>query len=163
MTGRSISIRLTACVALPLLGGCSFVADLAGLAAGGGAGTATANPAIGFAVGVSVRAGVDELGKYVTRRRHGGEQDAIADAAGSAPLNELRPWRIRHTIPVGNAHGTLAAVRETVTPLAVCRDVLFTVEEDGAATPFVTSICRNGDRWRWATAEPAVPRWGLLQ
>jgi len=152
-----------AILALPLLGGCSVVSDLSGLAAGGTVGAATANPAIGFAVGVGVRAGVDELGRYVTRRRHGGEQDAIAEAAGTALLNELRPWRIRHTIPVGNAHGSLAAVREIGTPLAVCREVLFTVEEDGAAAPFVTSICRDGGRWRWAAAEPAVPRWGLLQ
>jgi len=150
-------------LALPLLTGCTFVSDVAGLAAGGGAGTVTANPAIGFAVGVGVRAGVDEIGRYVTRRRHGGEQDAIADAAGNAPLNETRPWRIRHTIPVGNAHGSLAAVREVVTPLATCREVLFTVEEDGAAVPFTTSICRDGDRWRWASAEPAVPRWGFIQ
>lgn len=148
---------------LPLLAGCTFVSDVAGLAAGGGAGAATANPAIGFAVGVGVRAGVDELGKYVTRRRHGGEQDAIAEAAGNAPLNEVRPWRIRHTIPVGNAHGTLTAVREAVTPLATCREVLFTVEDDGAAVPFTTTICLNENRWRWAAAEPAVPRWGLLQ
>lgn len=148
---------------LPLLAGCTFVSDVAGLAAGGGAGAATANPAIGFAVGVGVRAGVDELGKYVTRRRHGGEQDAIAEAAGNAPLNEMRPWRIRHTIPVGNAHGTLASVREAVTPLTTCREVLFTVEEDGDATPFTTFICRDGNHWRWAAAEPAVPRWGLLQ
>jgi hypothetical protein len=152
-----------ASLALLLQTGCTFTSDVAGLAAGGGAGAATANPAIGFAVGVGVRAGVDELGKWVTRRRHGGEQDAIADAAGTAPLNEVRPWRIRHTIPVGNAHGTLAAVREVSTPLATCREVLFTVEDDGAVTPFTTSICRDGDRWRWAAAEPAVPRWGLLQ
>ncbi|HEY0205134.1 MAG TPA: hypothetical protein VGC15_13410 [Acetobacteraceae bacterium] len=150
-------------VAPLLLTGCAFGADVAGLAAGGGAGAATANPAIGFAVGIGVRAGVDELGNYLTRRRHGGEQDAIADAAGNAPLNEVRPWRIRHTIPVGNAHGTLAVVREVSTPLATCREVLFTVEDDGTATPFTTSICRNGGRWQWAAAEPAVPRWGLLQ
>ena len=152
-----------ASLALPLLTGCTFASDVAGLAAGGGAGAATANPVIGFAVGIGVRAGADELGKWVTRRRHGGEQDAIADAAGTAPLNEVRPWRIRHTIPIGNAHGTLAAVREVSTPLTTCREVLFTVEDDGTATPFTTSICRDGDRWRWAAAEPAVPRWGLLQ
>lgn len=148
---------------LPLLAGCTVVSDAAGLAAGGGAGVATGNPAIGFAVGVSVRAGVDELGKYLTRRRHGGEQDAIADAAGTAPLGVSRPWEIRHTIPVGNAHGELTAVREIRTPLVTCREVLFTVAEDGAAAPFTTSICQHADRWRWAAAEPAVGRWGFLQ
>ena len=148
--------------ALPLLAGCAVVSDIAGLAAGGGAGAATANPAIGFAVGVGVRAGVDELGKYITRRRHGGEQDAIADAAGTAPLGVTRPWEIRHTLPLGNTRGDLVAVRDISTPLATCREVLFTLS-DGGPAPFATSICQHGDHWRWATAEPAVGRWGFLQ
>ncbi len=158
-----LPLPLLAGLALPLLAGCSFVSDVAGLAAGGGAGAATANPAVGFVVGVSVRAGVDELGKYLTRRRHGAEQDAIAEAAGTAPLGAHLPWQIRHAIPVGNAHGTLTPIRDIPTPLASCREVLFTVEEDGAAVPFTTTVCRNEDRWRWAQAEPAVPRWGVLQ
>lgn len=152
-----------AALLLPLLAGCGFVADVSGLAAGGASGAATANPAVGFAVGVGVRAGVDELGRWITRRRHGGEQDAIAQAAGTAPLNEPRPWEIRHTIPFGNARGTVTALREIPNPLAPCREVLFAVDDDGRAALFTTTLCHDGARWRWAAAEPAVPRWGLLQ
>lgn len=148
---------------LALLGGCTVVSDVAGLVAGGGAGAATANPAIGFAVGISVRAGSEGLRRYVVRRRQQGEQDAIADAAGSAPLGEPRPWQIRHTIPVGNEHGDLAVVREYVTPLATCREVVFTVEDAGRPSLFTTSLCRQATGWKWATAEPAVDRWGSLQ
>lgn len=154
---------LAAALVLPLLGGCAAVPDVAGLAAGGGAGAATGNPAVGFAIGLGVRAGVDELRKYVVRRRQTGEQDAIADAAGDAPVGEQRAWQIRHTIPVGNARGELAVVREYTTPLATCREVVFTVEEDGRPSLFTTSLCRQATRWKWAAAEPAVGRWGFLQ
>lgn len=154
---------LAAALVLPLLGGCAAVPDVAGLAAGGGAGAATGNPAVGFAVGLGVRVSVDELRKYVVRRRQTGEQDAIADAAGDAPVGEQRAWQIRHTIPVGNARGELAVVREYTTPLATCREVVFTVEEDGRPSLFTTSLCRQATRWKWAAAEPAVGRWGFLQ
>lgn len=143
-----------------LLGGCAAVSDIAGLAAGGAAGSATANPAIGFAVGISVRAGVDALRQYVVRTRHRGEQDAIAQAAGAAPLDQSRPWEIRHTIPVGNERGTLTVVREIDTPLARCREVIFVVEGDGV---FITPVCQQEGAWKWAAAEPAVDRWGYLQ
>ena len=145
---------------LPLLGGCAVVSDIAGLAAGGAAGSATANPVVGYAVGITVRAGVDELRRYVVRRRHQGEQDAIAQAAGTLPIGQSRAWEIRHTIPVGNNRGYLTVVREIATPLATCREVLFT-EEDGGL--FTTPICQQQQGWKWAAAEPAVDRWGTLQ
>jgi len=154
---------LAAALMLPLLGGCAVVSDVAGLAAGGGAGAATGNPAVGFAVGISVRAGVDELRKYVVRRRQRGEQDAIADTASDAPVGETRPWQIRHTVPVGDASGVLAVVREFATPLATCREVVFSVDDAGRPSLFTTTLCRQADRWTWAAAEPAVGRWGFLQ
>ncbi len=141
------------------LAGCSAVADVAGLAVGGAAGSATANPVVGYAVGIGVRAGVDELQRYVSRRRQQGEQDAIATVAGTAPLGESRAWEIRHTIPIGNQHGTLTVIREITTPLAACREILFSTE-DGV---FTTPICHQPGGWKWAAAEPAVERWGYLQ
>lgn len=158
-----MTCRLLAAMGLTLLGGCAAVSDVAGLAAGGGAGAATGNPAIGYAVGISVRAGVDEVRRYVVRRRQQGEQDAIADAAGSAPVGKPTPWQIRHTIPIDNARGELAVVREYATPLATCREVVFSVEDDGHPSLFTTSLCRQAARWKWAVAEPAVDRWGFLQ
>ncbi len=145
---------------LLLLGGCSTVGTLAGLAAGGAAGGATANPVVAYAVGIGVKAGVDELVLYVSRVRHRGEQDAIADAAGTTPLNQPRAWEIRHTIPIGNTNGTLIPIREIDTPIAVCREVLFRVEGGGL---FTTSVCHQADGWKWAAAEPSVDRWGYLQ
>ena len=152
-----------ATVAVPLLSGCAAVSDVAGLAVGGGAGAATGNPAVGFAVGLGVRAGVEELRRYVVRSRKQGEQDAIAEAAGDAPVGGSHAWEIRHTIPIGNARGELAVVREYATPLATCREVVFSVDDGGHPSLFTTSLCRQAARWKWAAAEPAVGRWGFLQ
>lgn len=146
-----------------LLGGCRAVSDVVGLAAGGGAGVATGNPALGFAVGVGTRAAVDELRKYIVCTRWRGEQDAIADAAGAAPPGAAVPWEIRHTVPIGDRRGELVVAREFTTPLATCREVVFSVLDGAERDPFATTLCRRGERWKWAAAEPAVDRWGHLQ
>jgi hypothetical protein len=144
-----------------LLGGCNLVAAGAGVAAGGGAAAATGNPVIGYAVGLGVRAGADEVVRYYVRVRKTSEQDAIAEVAGDLPLGETRHWEIRHTIPIGNTRGTLSVVTEIPNPLAPCREVMFLPEDE--ESPFLTQVCRDSDRWHWASAEPAVDRWGNLQ
>ncbi len=73
-----------------------------------------------------------------------------------------RPWEIRHTIPFGNEHGQLEAVREIATPLTTCREIVFSVEDD-PPEHYTTTLCRGAERWTWAAAEPAVDRWGYLQ
>ena len=146
-----------------LLQGCALLADVGGVAAGAGAGAGSANPAVGIAVGIAVRSGLRAVADYVDRKRATGEQDAIAEAAGNAPLGQSRPWEIRHTIPFGNEHGDLEAVREFVTPLATCREIVFTVVDGDDRDILTTSLCRQPEGWRWAAAEPAVPRWGYLQ
>lgn len=155
--------RLSVALLVSLLGGCNVVSDVAGIAAGGGASAVTGNPAVGFAVGLGVRAGVDALRKYLVRQRQAGEQDAIAASAGAAPLNEERAWEIRHTIPIDNARGTLLVTREFVTPLTTCREVVFAVVDGTDRSLFTTTLCRRAEGWAWAAAEPAVDRWGALQ
>jgi hypothetical protein len=156
--------RLAPLLLLPVLGACSSsVSDIVGLAVGGGAGAATANPAVGFAVGVGVQAGVDELAKWYQRSRAHGEQDTIAEAAGLAPPGTPEPWAVHHTIPIGDEHGQFLVTREFATPLATCREVVFLVESGKEARPFTTTVCRDTEGWRWAAAEPAVARWGYLQ
>lgn len=57
-------------------------------------------------------------------------------------------------------------LRAVETPLADCKEVLFSVDAGGASDParrwFLTSACRQAERWKWATAEPATERWGSL-
>ncbi len=152
-------------IAALLLGGCSAVADLSGLAAGAVAGGATANPAVGFVVAVGTDAAVDAGLKYVSRHRQQAEQDAIALAAAALPEGGSAPWQIRHDIPLGNEGGEVQVVRNIVTPIATCKEIAFSVADDPPATPawFNTTICRQEAAWKWAQAEPAVPRWGFLQ
>jgi hypothetical protein len=156
-------VRLAPLLLVLLLGGCSTISDIAALAAGGGAGAATGNPALGFAVGVGVKAGVDELGLWYQRSRARGEQDAIAEAVGAAPPGTPESWAISHTIPIGNERGHFMVTREFATPLATCREVVFLVEDEKERHPFTTTVCRSATGWRWAAAEPAVDRWGFLQ
>ncbi len=153
-----------------LLAGCSAIADIAGLATGGVAGSATANPAIGFVVGVATAAAADEAVAYFSRARARAEQDAIAAVAGPLPAGAAALWKIRHDIPIGNEHGEVRVVREIVSPLAICREIAFSVLDDPPAPPawFTTTICAKdatarGPEWKWAAAEPAVERWGFLQ
>ncbi len=156
-------MRLLAAVLLPALAGCAAATNVAALGVGVASGSATANPAVGFAIGVATQAGLRELGRYVVRRRQTGEQDAIADAAGGAAVGATVPWEIRHTIPIGNEHGDLAVAREYATPIATCREVVFTVRNGADRGIFTTSLCRQAARWKWAAAEPATERWGYLQ
>ncbi len=152
-------------IAAALLGGCSAVADLSGLAAGAVAGGATANPAVGFVVAVGTDAAVDAGLKYVSRHRQQAEQDAIALAAATLPEGGSGPWQIRHDIPLGNEGGEVQVVRSIVTPIATCKEIAFSVADDPPATPvwFNTTICHQNTAWKWAQAEPAVARWGFLQ
>ena len=50
-----------------------------------------------------------------------------------------------------------------------CKEIVFSVDhdatKDAAATSafYVAAVCRDGDAWKWASAEPATDRWGALQ
>ena len=147
------------------LGGCNTVSELAGFATGGAAGAATANPAVGFVVGVGVQAASDYALQYYARTRQRAEQDVIAAAAGGLADGQEADWRIRHTIPIGDEGGRVLVARAIDTSLATCREIVFSIHDDPPAPEawFTTTICRNGANWKWAQAEPAVERWGFLQ
>jgi hypothetical protein len=156
--------RIAPLVLLLALGGCSSISGIIGVVVGAAAGGASANPAVGFGVGVGTAALSDYAIKTVTRSWHAGEQDAIAATAGPLAPGVTAPWRVRHSLPIGNEHGELRVVRDIPNPLAPCKEILFSVEEDGE-TPawYDTSMCLDGQHWKWAAAEPAVERWGFLQ
>ncbi len=156
-------------VLLPaLLGGCGSIGAVTGAVVGGSTGAATANPVVGYAVAVAVNAGVDDLQKYVARVRQGAEQDAIADAVGRMPPGQVRSWKIVHDIPLfDDEHGEMEVVRLIDTPLAPCKEVLFTVDDGKGARlrrrSYTTDACLDTVGWRWAEAEPATERWGYFQ
>jgi hypothetical protein len=152
----------------PLLAGCELAGGLAGGLSGAATGTITSNPAVGYAVGVTVRAAADAAVKRWLRGLQNDEQIAIAEAAGQMGLGESRPWQVHHELPFGwrDQGGSLAVTRVIDTPLAQCREMLFSVQDKPDQPPegiFVATACRGPAGWRWANAEPATARWGYLQ
>ena len=158
------AVRIAAAALVLLLGGCSSAGNIIGVVAGGVAGGATANPAVGFGVGVATAAVSNYTLRRVGRSWHGAEQDAVAATAGGLAVGEAADWRIRHSLPIGNEHGHVQVVRSIDNPLAPCKQVLFSVEEtDEPAEWYSVDICQQTAGWKWASAEPAVERWGFLQ
>lgn len=164
MTRRARGIAVAMCALV--IGGCAAVGDITGAVAGLASGAATANPAVGISVGIAVRAGTNEALEYVARRRQRNEQDAVAIAAAELSTGESRAWAVDQRV-AGDAHGEVQVIRIIETPLALCKELLFSVirGSEGAprATWYSTTACNNGERWNWAAAEPAVPRWITLQ
>ncbi|MEJ1979221.1 MAG: hypothetical protein WDN49_27000 [Acetobacteraceae bacterium] len=157
-------MRGTLLLGVLLLSGCKAVPQITGLVVGGAAGGATVNPVVGFGVGVAVAAASDYAMRHVTREWHQGEQDAIAEAASGLDAGGRGPWRVQHSVPLGNEHGQLEVVRRIDNPLAPCKEILFSVEADGEPPAWYSAdLCQQATRWKWASAEPAVERWGFLQ
>lgn len=154
-------------VALLSLCGCRFAGELVAAAAGGVTGGATGNPAVGIAVGIAVNSGIDATVSWIVRTRQRAEQDAIAAEVATMAVGERRPWKIEHDIPIGNEHGEVQVTRLIANPLTPCKELTFSVEtgqgEDLMRSWYTTQACGNGDRWKWALAEPSTERWGSLQ
>ncbi len=149
-----------------LLAGCDAVRAAPQIVGAGAAmitGAGTANPAVGLAVGLGVTAATDYAVKYYGRSRQRDTQDRIAAAAGPLPVGGRADWATDHTIPYGNERGEVNVVRVIDNPLAPCREIVFSVVDGEARQWFGAQICRQGEQWRWASAEPAVERWGALQ
>ena len=148
------------------LAGCqsSSIGPATGAVVGTLSGAVTANPVAGYAIGVSVQAAVDATVKYVLREWKNDQQNVMANAVGALPIGEVRQWQIKRSLPTGSERGSIQAVRDIDTPLARCREVLFTVEQEGASAAYASTICLQQDgQWKWAAAEPSVARWNGLQ
>ena len=170
MMALRLAARALVASAALALSACSTVGGLAGTVAGVATGSFTSNPAIGIAVSVSVKAATDAGIKNLLRSLQQDEQDEIAALAGTMQEGEIRSWQIRHKIPYGNNQGDMQITRSIVTPLASCKEVMFTMDDakaapvsDGAARGwFAAHVCLQENGWKWANAEPAVERWGAL-
>ncbi|MBV9814052.1 MAG: hypothetical protein JO326_14985 [Acetobacteraceae bacterium] len=166
-------MRWTALALLPVLvGGCTSLvregtSDVAGIAGAGAASAVTKSATVGAAVGLGVKSLADLGLDYAERRVHGAEQDMIASVAGPLPLGTVQTWAVSHDIPLeGDEHGRVVVSRDIGGPGLPCREIVFSVDRDQTATArgfFTATICQDGARWRWATAEPATARWDGLQ
>lgn len=159
-----LPLRLPVLSLMPIvLCGCHFAGDVIGAAAGGASGAATANPVVGVAVGVAVNSGIDASFSYFQRKRQQAEQDAIAKQVATMRVGDRRPWKIEHDIPIGNEHGEVAVTNLIVTPLTLCKELVFSVESHTQQHWYSTQACNDGARWKWSLAEPASERWEPLQ
>lgn len=156
--------RLPLCMAgLLLLSGCKAVPQIAGVLSGAAAGGGTASPALGFAVGVGVATATGAAEKWFGRSREHAEQEAIVRVAAALPVGGYARWHINHIIPFGNEHGELVVLRDIPNKLAACREIALHVAGSDPTAWYIADICRRVHGWQWASAEPAIARWGYLQ
>jgi hypothetical protein len=159
-----VAAGATACVTMS---GCASIGAATGAVAGVATGAFTTNPAVGLGVGIAVQAATDELVARTMKSLHQDQQVMIAVTAGMSQVGETRPWKVKHTLPVENGHGEVRVLREFNSALASCKEFAFSVVDgDDAKAPaewFVATACQQSEGWKWASAEPAVERWGNLQ
>lgn len=164
----SLMLAAGAAASCVFVSGCASVGAAAGAAAGISTGVVTSNPAIGIGVGIAVQAATDEAVKRLMKRLHGDQQMAIASTAGELSVGDTKPWSIKHTLPIENGHGDVRVLREFSSALATCREFAFSVADgdkpDAHQDWFLAQACKGDNgAWQWASAEPAVERWGNLQ
>ncbi|MDN7176607.1 hypothetical protein M0D69_00930 [Caballeronia sp. SEWSISQ10-4 2] len=167
--GLSLILAAGVAASCVFMSGCGSIGAAAGAAAGVSTGVVTSNPAIGFGVGIAVQAATDEAIQRLMKRLHTDQQIAIATTVGDLPIGDTKPWRVKHGLPVENGHGDVRVLREFSSALATCREFAFSVADgdkpDAHQDWFLAQACKGNDSggWKWASAEPAVERWGNLQ
>jgi len=164
-------ILLFACAGA--LSGCGSVltastSDVAGIAGAGIANAVSNSPAAATGIGLGVGAGANLGLQYVERDVHRAEQDQIAQAAGPLTPGAVGHWSVTHTIPIeDNEHGDLVVTRLVGADDFNCKEIVFsvdTLEKQTLNRAFYTAtVCKDGENWKWASAEPATARWGALQ
>ena len=143
-------------------------ADVAGIAGAGISGAITKSPAAAAGIGLGVAAGANAGLQYVERDVHGAEQDRIAAAAGPLPPGQVGRWSVTHTIPIeDDEHGELVVTRVVGAADFNCKEIVFSVDTMRDKTEqrafYTATVCQDGAKWKWASAEPATARWGALQ
>ena len=182
MLGQPKARRLLwpALAGLLLLDGCSSILTQ-GAGAGAGVGGAAianavhANGAVTTGIGLGTQAAAIAGVQYWQRRVHEAEQDAIAGSAGNVAVGGVGVWSIYHRVPIeSDQHGELTVTRMIAPAVPagaaagfVCKEIIFSVDmtrHKQINRDFYTAdVCRDGELWKWASAEPATERWGALQ
>jgi len=159
---------------LSTLSGCASILSKgggagAGIAGASLAGAVTKDPAVTAGIGLGAQALAAAAINAAEKRVHRTEQDSIAAAAGPLDVGGTAKWSSGHyeVSLEQNEHGVLTVSRLIRTPELDCKEIVFSVDKLVKGEPdrdfYTTIICRNGTRWKWASAEPATERWGSLQ
>ena len=170
----------TALVALAVaissaLSGCSSLYTEGATAGAGVAGAAlaskvTRNAAVATGIGLGAVAAARAGVQYSERVVHKNTQDGIAKIAGPLDVGAIAPWSVTHSVPIeDDEHGRVTVSRTISAGALDCKEIVFSVDQSAtrnvpaSSAFYVASICRDGDNWKWASAEPATERWGALQ
>ncbi|MDR2852581.1 MAG: hypothetical protein LBV61_05955 [Burkholderiaceae bacterium] len=160
----ALSIGLSACSSLYSEGAITG----AGIAGAAVASQVTNNAAVASGIGLAAVAGAKAGVQYTQRVAHTNEQDQIAQAAGPLKPGAVAQWSVEHAVPIeDDEHGRVTVSRIISMNGLQCKEIVFSI--DGEGTPpansafYLAAICQDGDTWKWASAEPATPRWGALQ
>ncbi|KVE23691.1 hypothetical protein WS67_22500 [Burkholderia singularis] len=158
-----------------LLSGCNSLYSEGATAGAGIAGAAiaskvTTNASVATGIGLGAVAGARAGVQYTQRVAHRYTQAKIAEAAGPLDVGGVAPWSAHHSFPIeDDEHGRVTVSRLiSVGPLD-CKEIVFSVDTNakpGAPTQsgfYIATLCRDGQTWKWASAEPATERWGALQ
>lgn len=161
----SAEIARRACAVLigaASLSGCTAFSDVASTASAVASGAATGNPAVAIAVGGIVRAAIEASSQAYARSAASETQGVIVGIAGWLEPGDSETWHeVRHLTE--DLEGRVEVLRVIDSPLAVCKEIAFTIVQKGIeSTPYHAAICNTGEQWRWALAEPAIQRWGTL-
>ncbi len=171
---RGAAVALLAAVAA-MTSGCNSLYSEgavagAGIAGAGIAGAVTSNAAVATGIGLGAVAAAKTGVQYTQRVIHRNTQDGIAKIAGPLDLGAVAPWSITHSVPLeDDEHGRVTVSRLISTGQLDCKEIVFSVDKDAtqkapaSSAFYVASICRDGQNWKWASAEPATERWGSLQ
>lgn len=152
-----------------MLGGCTSLLTEGTAAGAGAAGAAishsvTHNAGVTTAIGLGVQAAARAGLQYAERKIHQSEQDTIASAAGTLQVGAVARWQVVHDIPIeANERGRVSVSRTFGSASMLCKEIVFSVDHEAASEFYTATVCRDGERWKWATAEPATERWGALQ
>jgi hypothetical protein len=172
---RIASFVTVAVLIMASLSGCSSLYSEgatagAGIAGAAVAGKVTRNAAVATGIGLGVVAAAGAGVQYTERVVHRNTQDGIAKVAGPLDEGAVAPWSVTHSVPIeDDQHGRVTVSRTISAGALDCKEIVFSVDVDAtrdkpaSSAFYVASICRDGNAWKWASAEPATGRWGALQ
>jgi hypothetical protein len=171
----ALAALISGAIACVSLSGCNSLYSEGATAGAGIAGAAiansvTSNAAVATGIGLGAVAAARAGVQYSQRVVHTNTQDQIASIAGPLAVGAVAPWKMVHSVPIEEDEKGRVTVSRTISSgVLECKEIVFSVDRDATkdraadSAFYVASVCRDGDKWKWASAEPATPRWGSLQ
>ncbi|SAK41447.1 putative lipoprotein [Caballeronia temeraria] len=171
----ALAAMISGAIACISLSGCNSLYSEGATAGAGIAGAAVAssitnNAAVATGIGLGAVAAARAGVQYTQRVVHTDTQDQIASVAGPLAVGGVAPWKAVHSVPIEDDEKGRVTVSRTISSGVLdCKEIVFSVDRDATkdrpadSAFYVASVCRDGNKWKWASAEPATPRWGALQ